>query len=357
MIGVIGTNFWTPRRPEKTYLFLCLVYVFHKQTRKVSIMSKRHIFGLSLVGVFLFVAASVAAGPSGVAQIYFSEDLVEDRISKPIDQTDPVNETIMDTSISGTSHLIGKVSSDLISSDNLGVIRIKLKADTTSQTEGTHWPVVIHDKSKGKIVASIDLLLNGLTFSSDNDHAAADINVTNQNVQSEMGSSRWVLSIAEGKIRAAGPEAKLQADQNAEVRVRKQLQDRVNKLLHEAEGRLHANFIDPLTKAGLKPSSIQFQSTKDWLIMTVDWGKKKTEPSNQIGSIDKSSDLVVIMPEAIFEKVYGTVTDQNFKSVDDMESKLVNVSLPASWHQDGPLKLIKKEKKDGNLIMQWKQID
>ena len=320
-------------------------------------MSVRQIFCRSLVGLFLFVAASMAAGPSGVAQIYFSEDLVEDRISEPIDQTDPVNETIMDTSIDGTSQLIGKVSSDLVPSDNLGVIRITLKADTTSQTEGTHWPVVINDQSKGKIFASIDILLNGLTFSSDNDHAVADINVTNQNVQSEMGSSRWVLSIAENKIRAAGPEAKLQADQNAEVRIRKQLQEHVNKLLSDAEGRLHAEFVDPLKKAGLKPSSIQFQTTKDWLIMTVDWNNEKSEPSNQIESLDKSSDLVVIMPEAIFEKVYSTVTDHKFKSVDEMESKLANISLPASWHQDGPLKLIKKEKKDGNLIMQWKQID
>ena len=320
-------------------------------------MSLRHIFGMSLVGVFLFVAASVAAGPSGVAQIYFSEDLVEDRMSQSIDQTDPVNETIMDTSISGTSNLIGKVSSDLVPNGNLGVIRINLKADTTSQTEGTHWPVVIHDQSKGKIVASIDLLLNGLTFSSDNDHAAADINVTNQNVQPEMGSSRWVLSIAEDKIREAAPEAKLQADQDAEQQVRRQLQDRVNKLLHDAEGRLHAKFVDPLKNVGLKPSSIRFRTTKDWLVMTVDWGNEKTEPSNLIGSIDKSSDLVVIMPETIFEKVYSAVTDQKFKSVDEMESKLVNVSLPASWHQEGPLKLIKKEKKGGNWIMQWKQID
>ncbi|MGD9128074.1 MAG: hypothetical protein PVH19_11915, partial [Planctomycetia bacterium] len=155
----------------------------------------RFITFLLLITCVCLSAVVAQAGTSDSGSLYFSSSLITDRISQPVDQTEPVHENIMDTPITGKTRLHGTITPSLVANQSAGQLRILLKAHSASRTTGTHWPVVIHDQTTGKLVGSIDVLLNGLDFTTEHENAAVDIHVTNQQVQSQVGSSRWVLSI------------------------------------------------------------------------------------------------------------------------------------------------------------------
>ena len=327
-------------------------------------MSKHYPFSLLLVGIVALVTMVVPAVAdshktdsdttiSDSASLYFSSALINERISRTITETQPVNENIMDTPITGTTHLKGNIQSSLVPKQDAGMIRILLKAQSQSTTTGTHWPVILHDQSQGKLIGSIDILLNGLDFSTENEKAAADIHVTNQQVQSEVGNSGWVLSIAKDKIRDSEPEANLEAESLAEGKIREQLKEQVTTVLQNAREQIETNLIDPLDKDGLKPNSVQFQTTNAWLILTTNWDKAASSSTPPFTAFAPSADLVAMMPEAIFIKVVNSLTDRHVKSIDELESEMVEVNLPKSWKQPHPLKLIKKEKRGDNLILQW----
>ena len=315
--------------------------------------SQKQFISLLLVAVVCLSATAAWATTSDSASLYFSSSLINDRVSRSIDQTQPVNEDIMDTPIQGTTQLQGTIQSSLIPNSSAGEIQILLKARSTSQTTGRHWPVVIDDQSAGKLVGSIDIRLNGLDFTTDDEKAAADIHVTDQQVHSEIGDSHWILDIAEDKIRDSEPQANLDAEGLAEQKIRNQLKNQVTAVLKDARRQINSTLIDPLSKHGMRPHSVQFQTGKGWLVLTANWSDTKDTTTISTTGFDPSADLVAVIPEASALKIFNSFSANQVKTIAEMENQLSELTLPASWKQKSPLKLIKKEKQNGNLILQW----
>ncbi len=102
-------------------------------------------------------------------RVLVTSEFVQRQFSRPVSQPSPVNELILGTRITGTSHLQGSVSPQLISNASSASLRLILSGYMSSNSIGFNRGVKIYSQGNSNITAAetVSLTENGLVTHSD----------------------------------------------------------------------------------------------------------------------------------------------------------------------------------------------
>ncbi|MCC6126196.1 MAG: hypothetical protein IT426_14635 [Pirellulales bacterium] len=187
------------------------------------------------------------------------EDVVNAALAEEVDETAPLEDCILGTSIQGTTHTVGRASAKLAESNRFSIIDTYLMATAYSDTVGRNGPVCIYSNGTTCIGAIKRLWIdeNGL-FS----HPASSHAVTNtciNDIQSIKGR-KFVERIAWKKAGKQLPKAECIASRRAEARVNERIDERADKALAEANEKFQQKIRRPLVERKLFPEDVKFTS-------------------------------------------------------------------------------------------------
>ena len=193
-----------------------------------------------------------------------SARLVTVGIEQSVDDTAPVRDYILGTSISGTGRTIGSVSGRLVPSEDNAMIELVLKGKATTRTVGYNGPATIYTNGDVQIAGSKRIILDATGFKSYKATGTADTKTKITGVD----GGRIVQRVASKRISQQKGEAERIASDHAAVRV----QQRVDAQADQQLGKPHADFVSkfraPLVRRREFPELLHFRSTEDLLTIT-----------------------------------------------------------------------------------------
>ncbi len=193
-----------------------------------------------------------------------SEATIAAGLGETIDDTAPIEDCIMGTSISGTGHTVGKTEPKLTPDDSRGVIDMFLFATAYSQTVGLNGPVCIYSQGETKIGAVKRLWIDEEGVHSHPASSNAETNTEIQDIKSHRGS-KLIERIAWKKAGKSLPKAEGVAAQHAEAKINARIDAQADKTVEEANEKYQNKIRKPLEEHKLFPEQINVSSTESAL--------------------------------------------------------------------------------------------
>lgn len=158
------------------------------------------------------------------------------QLSRPVHETNPVNELILGTTIRGNSVLQGSITPQLLSNPNNATLRLNLNADFASNNLGFNRSVVVHTQGSAQIAASesVALLDSGLIPLGDTG-VDADLQTVINSIEHRL---RIVRKIAAKQAAKQKPQADAIGESRLENRIRTQFHEQLSSQLSQANVRL-----------------------------------------------------------------------------------------------------------------------
>ena len=158
------------------------------------------------------------------------------QLSRPVHETNPVNELILGTTIRGNSVLQGSITPQLLSNPNNATVRLNLNADFASNNLGFNRSVVVHTQGSAQIAASesVALLDSGLIPLGDTG-VDADLQTVINSIEHRL---RIVRKIAAKQAAKQKPQADAIGESRLENRIRTQFHEQLSSQLSQANVRL-----------------------------------------------------------------------------------------------------------------------
>ncbi len=188
-------------------------------------------------------------------------------IAEPVDDTGPVVDCILGTSIYGTARTIGQTTAGVTSNENIAAIGTLFSGVAHSQTTGYHRPVVICSTSVTNLCAQKMLFLdiNGLSSCPATSQAQTDTCI--HDIQSESGR-RLVERIAWKRAGRQKEQAEWIASRHAEQRLNARVDDQAAEQLNRANQQYLEKVRRPLEERKLFSDDVHF-STNDRFLKVV----------------------------------------------------------------------------------------
>ena len=193
-----------------------------------------------------------------------SERLVGAGIAQPVDEVTPVRDYILGTSISGTGHMVGNVTAELVPSETSATIDTMLKGTVQSRTVGVNGPATIHSNGTTALAGRKRIVLASDGFLVYPSTAAANTNTQVTGI----GGSGIVQRVASRRVGEQKGQAERIAADHAADRVRGRLDKQVNDQLAEANKNFQARFREPLMRRRALPE-LAFRTTAEELLVNV----------------------------------------------------------------------------------------
>ncbi len=189
-----------------------------------------------------------------------SQHFLAAAIEDDIDQTQPVNDIILGTSLYGTAHMTGRTRVSLQPNEEAAQFEINLTGQALSSNVGYNGPVTIHSTGATSISGRKSLYMNdrGLT-----DSPAAASCATNSNIYSIAAKCGLIEKIAWKKAGKQQGQAEVIASQHAAVRVQGQMDEQAATLIANANRDYEAKLRAPLARRDGLPRSLRFRSQPD----------------------------------------------------------------------------------------------
>jgi hypothetical protein len=238
-----------------------------------------------------------------------SEVLMQVGIEQNVDETAAVNELILGTRVRGSARLTGKVTLDLVASDNQAAMDILLNGSTVSDSVGYNGPVRVFSRGFTSVAAKKRLVLDETGISDRPASARCSTRTRIGNVE----AGRLIKHIAMRRIEQTQPEAEVIASRRAAGKIAASVDDRSHDLLGDANAAFRDKFRLPLVRRGGFPQRLQFRTTDEALQVTMlQAGRDQLAASTTPPPLTGKFDLAVRLHESLVgnlsQAVLGGVT-------------------------------------------------
>jgi len=200
-------------------------------------------------------------------RVLASGDFLKRRLARPVDESNPVNELILGTTILGQSVLRGVVSPQLLDSPSNAAVRLNLNADFASFNRGYNRSVVLNTQGSANIAASESIALTDYGLASLGDTGVdADLKTVINSIEHRL---RIVRKIASKQAAKQKPLADAIGESRLENRIRSQFHEQLNGQLAEANSKINSLGAPTLSRLGItKPSRSSWSTTDN---LAVQW--------------------------------------------------------------------------------------
>jgi hypothetical protein len=200
-------------------------------------------------------------------RVLLSSDFLRRHLSRPVNESNPVNEVILGTTIVGQSVLTGIITPQLLHGPSNATLRLNLLADFASSNQGYNRSVVLQTQGSANIAASESIALteSGLVAFGDTG-VDADLQSVINSIQHRL---RIVRKIAAKQAAKQKPQADAIGEARLEHRIRDQFHQQLETQLAEANSRLGSSGQPVLSRLGVPRPTRNSWSTPQQL--AVQW--------------------------------------------------------------------------------------
>lgn len=198
-----------------------------------------------------------------------SETFVADALSRPIDQTEPVVDCILGTSISGTGRTIGEVNVDIVPNAEQVQLATHLQGINYSRTVGRNRSALIYSQGQTTLVGDSTLFVNeqGLAGGPIQTQARVANRITGYGSTKGGVIGNLVKKIAAKKAPQQKAEGERIAAAHARTRLSRSMQKEIVAQVADANAQLESRIRHPLQRFGQYPARLQYASTDDALMI------------------------------------------------------------------------------------------
>jgi hypothetical protein len=193
-----------------------------------------------------------------------SRAFVSAAVERSVDRTEPVNDVILKTRLTGTGHTVGRVGAALVPNEQAAEIDLVTTGTTNTETVGVNGPVQLYSDSTIPFQIHQRIYLRPEGASLDGACANADSHSVLNGMSTDLHCllDRVVKKAACKKYRKNHEEADEIASRHAEQRLSAGAQSEAQPLLRDADQSLKKNLAD-LRDKGVGFTSLRFSSSSD----------------------------------------------------------------------------------------------
>ncbi|MBN1589125.1 MAG: hypothetical protein JW888_06400 [Pirellulales bacterium] len=274
--------------------------------------------------------------------IEVSGDFIGAGMGKPIDETTPVRDVILGTTIRGTGQTKGQVAVELIPSDDHGVLEIVLSAETHTDNTGYHGPVRIYttgvttSEGRKRLVITPERI-EALPATS---HVTTTSTI---NCIRSRRNSKFVERAAWRRACEQKSQAEAIAAQHAECRVNRRMDEQTDELIAEANDGFQKRFRGPLWQRRVFPEQLVVNTTEQGLyVRALRSAYNQLAATNDPPELAGPADVALRVHESLINNsaatlVAGRLVDEEefLKTVEDILGEVPESLAPeegkASW--------------------------
>ena len=195
-----------------------------------------------------------------------SQGLIKGLLSQQIEDTMPLEDRIMGTTIRGTVHTVGHVTVELVDSRSRADLRIRLQGSAKSKSIGTNRGVTVHTTGHTTIDASKLVYLDALGL---HPQPAAASCETESSIDSVSARLRCIEKLAWRRVLATQPQGEQIASRQAEQRVAERVDQQTTEMLQDANTFFRDKFRQPLIRRNAFPRLLEFATSASHLKLTM----------------------------------------------------------------------------------------
>ncbi|MBN2023033.1 MAG: hypothetical protein JW809_09595 [Pirellulales bacterium] len=239
--------------------------------------------------------------------IEVSRPLVAAGLTTPVDDTAPVRDCILGTTIRGTGRTTGDVAVEFSPSEEKAVINLVMSGTTESDNVGYNGPVRIHSRATTRLEGRKQLWIDAEGVSAAPSTAEATTQTTIQGLRAVRGG-RMVEKIAWRRVWRDKARAEAIASRHAEARLDERIDEQADERIVEANGRFQERFYQPLWQRRILPNPLRFATTTEQLKVVG-----LTAAAGQLAAPDvppaaaPGSDLSVRVHESMINNAAATI--------------------------------------------------
>lgn len=226
-----------------------------------------------------------------------SRGVVAAGMAAPVDDTAPVEDCILGTSVFGTGHTKGQLSVEFFPDEEDAVIDTILLSTTDSDTIGYNGPVRVYSSGVTRIGARKRFLINADGIKALPAVSQAETSTTFDGISAVRGG-QFVERIAWKRAYRDKSLAESIAASHAEDRVNGRIDQKAEETLAKANDSFVKKFRQPLFERNLLPNPFLFSTTADTLRVTgLQAGLGQLAAASAPPSLAEPSDVVVRVHE------------------------------------------------------------
>lgn len=197
-----------------------------------------------------------------------SVGLLDAAMGRDVDETEPVRDNILGTSIHGTGRTTGKVHVELLPTEDQATIVTVMEGTNVADTVGYNGPVVIRSDGNTELTTRKQVLIDGEHVWTAPAEAHA---VTHSHIRSicARNGMRIIENFAWKRARKQKCLAEAIAARHAEQRAQDRYDEEVDGLIETANDDLQKKVRSPLLERGVYPSELQYSTDTDFLNVSL----------------------------------------------------------------------------------------
>ena len=198
------------------------------------------------------------------------ESLLGNAVNRAVDETAPINDTVLGTRVRGSGRTTGLVLLDFVPSLQQAVVDLKLDATNHSDTRGSQGPVTVRTLGTTTVGARKRILIDDQRVAAlpVEAHADTDTRTAGIGVNKRFGQ-RLIRKIASRKIAEMRPQAEAISSAKARERVRTQFEEQTASAIAQASRDYQTKFRQPLMERGWYPELLQMSTSDSRLSVTA----------------------------------------------------------------------------------------
>ncbi len=199
-------------------------------------------------------------------KVVASRSFLMERLERDVEETAPVYDVIMGTSIRGTGHTSGSVAGRLIPRNDAAVLELELTGINRSRNVGRNGPVTIHSRGMTHVYASKQVHIDADGLHDQPAYARCD---TNSTITSMCARCKLIEKAAWRRAGKQKGQVERIAAQHAANKVAGRFNAEVREALADAEAKYQDRFRKPLLRMGEFPQVFDLSSTEEAILVTA----------------------------------------------------------------------------------------
>jgi hypothetical protein len=245
--------------------------------------------------------------------VQLSEQMLKTGMETEVDETAPVHEVVLGTTMIGEAHMQGRVSVDLIPCDTHAAFDVVLKGTTKATNAGYHGQVTVYSDSVMTVEGRKRVLADGNGVNAGPARVQCQTSSTINDIAANLNLIR---NIAWNRAESLKPEAERVASERAARKIEAKMDEQAAEMLGRADAMLAEKFRNPLVRRGGYPKSLQVRTTEDRLYITgLQTGDDQLAAPNDPPALTDDHDIAVRVHESLVgnmsQAFWGGVTLTN----------------------------------------------
>ncbi len=267
-------------------------------------------------------------------RIALSAGVVAAGLSATVDETTPIEDQILDTSVRGTDHTQGQTTAELVPSLALGQIDLVFRGTTNTDSVGYSNGATVHSTSLTRIEVRKRILLDGRRASSLPAQAAAAVRTTLHRVQPGRGGLR-AQQEAWRRAEAQREPSDRVAEDHARTRAASRMDQEIGRQIESLNQRLD-RWWGGFDARGAMPEVLRAHTAPDALHWTVRQGAGRWLAAPAPPPPADPADLVVEVHESLVNNGCARVLPGMVFSEDQLRQWMTEIfgPLPQRFQRD-----------------------